>query len=81
MSSRRLLFLVSLVAALVVALMPASGAQEPVTVPTAPGETVTVSWEGTVLPGANTSSECGPLDVVPTPTRSSFWCLKAPTTR
>ncbi|MGH3645910.1 MAG: sialidase family protein [Micromonosporaceae bacterium] len=39
-------------------------AQEPVTVPTTPGETVTVTWEGTVLPGANPSSECGqPTDV------------------
>jgi hypothetical protein len=35
-----------------------------VTVPTTPGQTVTVTWTGTVLPGANPSSECGqPTDV------------------
>jgi hypothetical protein len=37
----------------------ASAAQDQVTVPTAVGQTVTVSWQGTVLPGANASSECG----------------------
>jgi hypothetical protein len=36
-----------------------SAAQDQVTVPTTVGQTVTVSWQGTVLPGANTSSECG----------------------
>jgi hypothetical protein len=39
-------------------------AQEQLTVPTAPGETVTVTWEGTVMPGANPTNECGlPTDV------------------
>jgi hypothetical protein len=36
-----------------------SAAADQVTVPTTVGQTVTVSWQGTVLPGANTSSECG----------------------
>src|SRR4051812_21188328 len=36
-----------------------SAAQDQVTVPTTVGQTVTVTWQGTVLPGANTSSECG----------------------
>jgi hypothetical protein len=52
-------------AALVVAALAApSPAQDQVTVPTTPGQTVTVTWQGTVLPGANTSSECGgPTDL------------------
>ena len=45
-------------AALVAVFAPAGEAAEPVTVPTAAGQTVTVSWQGTILPGANTSSEC-----------------------
>jgi hypothetical protein len=36
-----------------------SAAQDQVTVPTTIGQTVSVTWQGTVLPGANTSSECG----------------------
>src|SRR5258705_7010167 len=36
-----------------------SSAQDQVTVPTTVGQTVTVTWQGTVLPGANASSECG----------------------
>lgn len=39
-----------------------SQAQEQVTVPTAAGQVVTVTWQGTILPGVNTSSECGPTD-------------------
>jgi hypothetical protein len=38
-------------------------AQDQVTVPTTAGQTTTVTWSGTILPGANTSSECGPGDV------------------
>jgi hypothetical protein len=34
-------------------------AQDQLAVPTTPGESVTVTWQGTVLPGANNSSECG----------------------
>jgi hypothetical protein len=37
---------------------PASSAQDKVVVPTKPGKTVTVEWEGTVLPGVNADSEC-----------------------
>jgi hypothetical protein len=50
-----------LVAALLtVVLYPgSSAAQDQVTVPTTAGQTVTVTWQGTVLPGANASSECG----------------------
>jgi hypothetical protein len=66
MSVRRLAFSVSVVAlALVTAatLTNKSHAQEPLTVPTTVGQTVTVTWQGTVLPGANATSECGTLDV------------------
>ena len=50
----------ALLSALAVVLWPGwSAAQDQVTVPTTVGQTVTVSWQGTVLPGANTSSECG----------------------
>jgi hypothetical protein len=41
-----------------------SSAQDQLTVPTTVGQTVSVTWQGTVLPGANASSECGqPTDV------------------
>src|SRR3954466_7016734 len=52
-------------ATLTVALYPGvSAAADQVTVPTTVGQTVTVTWQGTVLPGANASSECGqPTDV------------------
>lgn len=62
MTVRTGLSLVSIVAlslATLVGTTAAAQAQDEVTVPTAPGETVTVQWEGTVLPGANPSSECG----------------------
>jgi hypothetical protein len=50
----------ALLSALAAALWPGlSSAQDQVTVPTSVGQTVTVTWQGTVLPGANTSSECG----------------------
>ncbi len=49
----------ALVAALIIAFFPRpSHAQEQTTVPTTPGQTVTVTWQGTAPPGANTSSEC-----------------------
>lgn len=51
------------VAVLGAVTVPAAQAQEQVTVPTVPGETRTVTWEGTVLPGANPASECGPTDL------------------
>lgn len=50
-------------AVLVAVFAPTGQAQEPVTVPTTAGQTVTVSWQGTILPGVNTSSECGSADV------------------
>lgn len=49
----------------VVALAPVSLAQDQVTVPTTVGQTVTVTWEGTVLPGANPSSDCSGTAVSP----------------
>ncbi len=66
MSVRRLALSALVVAlALVTAatLTNKSHAQEPLTVPTTVGQTVTVTWQGTVLPGANATSECGQLDV------------------
>jgi hypothetical protein len=43
--------------------VPVALAQDQLAVPTTPGESVSVTWTGTVLPGVNTSSECGPSDV------------------
>lgn len=67
MTARAGLSLASIVAlalAMLVGTTVAAQAQDEVSVPTTPGETVTVEWEGTVLPGANPSSECGqPTDV------------------
>lgn len=40
------------------ASVPVASAQEQLAVPTTPGESVSVTWNGTVLPGANISSEC-----------------------
>jgi hypothetical protein len=59
---RRVALVAFVVAVAVAVLVSASQAQEQLTVPTTPGEKVTVTWEGTVLPGANTSSECDPAD-------------------
>ncbi len=45
-----------------VAVVPAGASDPPsqeMTVPTTPGQTETVTWTGTVLPGANPGSECG----------------------
>jgi hypothetical protein len=39
-----------------------SQAQDQVTVPTTVGQTTTVTWQDTILPGVNTSSECGAAD-------------------
>ena len=38
-------------------------AQDTVVVPTTAGQVTSVSWQGTILPGVNATSECGPLDV------------------
>jgi hypothetical protein len=40
-------------------IVPGLQAQDQVTVPTIPGQSVTVTWSGTTLPGANPDSECG----------------------
>jgi hypothetical protein len=63
MRIRRSALVVSIAALVVTVLIPASRATESVTVPGAPGETRTVTWEGIVLPGVNTSGECGDADV------------------
>jgi hypothetical protein len=46
------------VALAVIVPLSVSRAQDQVTVPTSVGATVTVTWEGTTLPGANTTSDC-----------------------
>jgi hypothetical protein len=54
---------IAVLCALVVLALPSlSAAQDSVTVPTTVGQTVTVTWQGTALPGVNTSSECGATD-------------------
>lgn len=46
------------------ALVRGVSAQEQINAPTAVGQSTSISWSGTVLPGTNTSSECGqPTDV------------------
>jgi hypothetical protein len=63
MGLRRLLLVASVTALLVAVLVPASDAADQVTVPTTVGQTVTITWQGTVLPGANPTSECGLTDL------------------
>jgi hypothetical protein len=63
MGFRRGLMIVAAIALLMAVLVPASSAQDQMTVPTTIGQTVTVTWQGTVLPGANPTSECGATDV------------------
>src|SRR5205814_4708518 len=41
-----------------VVVVPASQAENTVTVPTTPGQSITLTWTGTVLPGANPTSDC-----------------------
>jgi hypothetical protein len=53
----RIAVLVSTVASTLVFAAPAL-ADHQITVPTTPGQTVVASWQGTVLPGANPSSDC-----------------------
>jgi hypothetical protein len=57
------IFTVAVVLIVALVIAPPSNAQERVTVPTTAGQTVTASWQGTILPGVNTSSECGSGDV------------------
>jgi len=50
---------VAILCALILGAFPAlTAAQDQVTVPTTAGQTVTVTWQATALPAANTSSEC-----------------------
>jgi hypothetical protein len=65
MRARRLAVLVGLLLVAQVIIAPASSAVDQVTVPTTIGQVVTVTWTGTVLPGANPTSDCsGTLEVV-----------------
>jgi BNR/Asp-box repeat protein len=57
MTARRLLIIVAAIA-VVVGIVPIVSALDQVTVPTTAGQTVTVTWTGTVLPGANAGSDC-----------------------
>lgn len=58
MVARRLLLVIALIVALVIVIVPGSLAADQVTVPTTQGQSVTKTWVGTVLPGANTASDC-----------------------
>jgi BNR/Asp-box repeat protein len=55
---RRLLALLIIVALFVTVAIPVTMGADPVTVPNQAGQTKTVTWQGTVLPGSNTDSEC-----------------------
>jgi hypothetical protein len=55
---RRLLFVLSLAGLVTAALVAPSQAADQVSVPTTVGQTVTSSWQGTVLPGASPSGSC-----------------------
>jgi hypothetical protein len=57
MTARRMI-VVGAAMAVVVGLVPIVSALDQVTVPTSAGQTVTVTWTGTVLPGANPGSDC-----------------------
>jgi hypothetical protein len=58
MRARRLAVLLLLAALIQIVGAPPSIAADDVTVPTAAGQVVTVTWEGTALPGANATSDC-----------------------
>jgi hypothetical protein len=58
MGARRIAVLLAAAALLSFVLVPISQGSDQVTVPTTVGQTVAVTWQGTVLPGANTASEC-----------------------
>jgi hypothetical protein len=58
MRARRLAVFLTVVALAVIVAPPVSQAQDQVTVPTAVGQTVTTTWQGTTLPGANPTSDC-----------------------
>src|SRR4051794_24727523 len=58
MRARGIAVLIGVVVLLVVGIVPASQAQDSITVPTTVGQKVTLTWQGTVLPGANPTSDC-----------------------
>ena len=58
MRARRLAIGAVVVVLAVIVPLSVSSAQDQVTVPTTVGATVTVTWQGTTLPGANTTSDC-----------------------
>jgi hypothetical protein len=58
MRRRRVLVLVPLVAMGMLGLVGTMQALADVTVPTTAGQTATVTWQGTTLPGANPGSDC-----------------------
>ncbi len=65
MRVRRLAVPVAIVLLIQLIGVSASVAADQVTVPTSVGQVVTVTWQGTVLPGANATSDCsGTLAVV-----------------
>jgi len=57
-SARRLAIVALVTALAVIVPLSVSFAQGQVTVPTSVGATVTVTWQGTTLPGANATSDC-----------------------
>ena len=64
MRARRLALVILFVLLVQITGAPASIATDQVTVPTIVGQVVTVTWQGTVLPGANPTSDCsGTLSV------------------
>ena len=58
MVGRRVASVLVLAALLAVAIVPGSLAADQVTVPTVQGQSTSVTWTGTVLPGANPGSDC-----------------------
>jgi hypothetical protein len=58
MQARRAAALAFAASLVLTASVPATLALGEITVPTVPGQTVAVSWTGTVLPGVNASSAC-----------------------
>ena len=56
--TRRRLFVFAAALAVAIGLVPVVSALDQVTVPTTAGQTVTVTWTGTALPGANPGSDC-----------------------
>src|SRR5437868_10330476 len=58
MRARRNAVMIGAIVLLIAVVAPASQAQDSITVPTTVGQTVTLTWQGTVLPGANPTSDC-----------------------